>query len=225
MRFWNTPPTLSQDGDASDGVVDAKGSLKVTLTDRDGTTGAKVAATGSIAEGDNAFAVQAPVLGAKTGGKVITDTQGSIQQYLRGLIALLVAATGDAAASAAVPAAAGLFYNGSTWDRARTPNVFKRLASTAVTAGTPATIWTPSAGKKFRLLVIFLSNSAASQFIFLDNATEILRGTSLGAGAQMSVGTNQLGYTGLLSASADNPLKVDVTTSGNIAGFVAGTEE
>lgn len=49
-------------------------------------TRAKVGATGALAEGDNALAVQAPVLGATTGAAVVTDAVGTLQQYLRGLV-------------------------------------------------------------------------------------------------------------------------------------------
>lgn len=60
---------------------------------KDGTadTRVKVAATGSIAEGDAALAVQAPVLGVTTGAAVVTDAAGTIQQFLRGLVKLIVA--------------------------------------------------------------------------------------------------------------------------------------
>lgn len=54
-------------------------------------TRAKVAATGSVAEGDNALAVQAPVLGITTGAAVTTNANGTLQQYLRGLVTLFIA--------------------------------------------------------------------------------------------------------------------------------------
>lgn len=49
-------------------------------------TRAKVAASGSVAEGDSVLAVQAPVLGATSDAAVTTDTTGSLSGKLRGLI-------------------------------------------------------------------------------------------------------------------------------------------
>ena len=49
----------------------------VELKDGTADTRAKVAATGSVAEGDNALAVQVPVMGATTGAAVITDANGT----------------------------------------------------------------------------------------------------------------------------------------------------
>lgn len=63
----------------------------VELKDATDNTRAKVAATGAVAEGNNAVAVQAPVLGATTGAAIVTDANGTIQQYLRGLVKLLAA--------------------------------------------------------------------------------------------------------------------------------------
>src|SRR5271154_3473343 len=44
----------------------------------------------------------------------------------------------------------GMVFNGNTWDRLRTPNIFKTLSS--VTISSETTIWTPASGKKFRLM-------------------------------------------------------------------------
>jgi hypothetical protein len=69
-------------GDIEIGAVEGK----------DGTTDTrlKIGVVTAIAETDNAAAVQAPVLGVTSGAKVITDVAGTIQQYLRGLIHLLI---------------------------------------------------------------------------------------------------------------------------------------
>jgi hypothetical protein len=116
-------------------------------------------------------------------------------------------------------------FNGATWDRFRTPNVFKPFATTAITAGTGATLWTPAAGKKFRLMGWLVSSSAAGQLIFGDNAvgTVIARSELLAAGAASKCATGDLG-NGILSAAANNVLKIDGPT-GNVAGMVWGTEE
>lgn len=116
-----------------------------------------------------------------------------------------------------------LLVDGTTFDRQRTPKTFKPFASTAITAGTGATIWTPAAGKKFRLMGFWVSSSVAGQLIFGDNlvGTVIARSPLLQAAVvphPMSLGN------GILSAAANNVLKIDGPT-GNVAGMVYGTEE
>lgn len=115
-------------------------------------------------------------------------------------------------------------FNGAAWDRERTPNVFKPFASTAITAGTGATIWTPASGKKFRLMGYAISSSVAGQLIFGDNlvGTVIARSAAVAAAGIASDGGSW--RNGLLSALANNVLKLDGPT-GNVAGMVWGTEE
>lgn len=112
-------------------------------------------------------------------------------------------------------------FNGASWDRQRTPNVYKTVAAVAVTAGTPVTIWTPAAGKKFRLMGFHLGTTVAAGIILLDNAAEVLR---VLASAGVSFMSPELD-NGYLSTAANNPLKVNVTVTGNVSGFVYGTEE
>ena len=117
-------------------------------------------------------------------------------------------------------------YGGASWDRVRTPKIFKSFASTAITAGTGITLWTPTSGKKFRLLGCAISYSAAAQLIFGDNAvgTVILRSPTLAAAGIFILGAADLG-NGILSAAANNVLKLDATGSANAAGAVWGVEE
>ena len=77
----------------------------VEIKDATAATRAKVAASGSVAEGNNVLAVQAPVLGITTGTKVITDAAATVQQYLRGLVSLFEA--GAAATAAALGTTSG----------------------------------------------------------------------------------------------------------------------
>lgn len=118
----------------------------------------------------------------------------------------------------------GYAFTGAAWDRARSANVFKPIAAVAVVAGTPVTVWTPAAGKKFRLMGFMLSLSVAGSVLLLDNAggAEIVRTPLMAAGAGLA--SPPLG-NGALSAVANNVLKVDVTANGNVSGFVFGTEE
>ena len=113
-------------------------------------------------------------------------------------------------------------FGGSTWDRVRIPNVFKTIAGVAVTAGTPVNVWTPATGKKFRLMGYALGLTVAGAVILLDNTTEILRTAIKPANDGMS--SPPMG-NGILSAAANNILKVNVTATGTVHGFVFGTEE
>lgn len=70
-------------GDLEIGAVEMK-----NATD---DTRALVGVASAIAEGNNALAVQAPVLGVTTGAAVVTDAAGTLQQYLRGLVTLFIA--------------------------------------------------------------------------------------------------------------------------------------
>lgn len=113
-------------------------------------------------------------------------------------------------------------YNGSSWDRTRTSNVFKTLAAVAVTAGTPIAAWTPIAGKKFRLMGWCLSLSVAGSVIMKDATTELIRTPLMAAG----IGISSPGMgNGILSATVNNVLNIDVTASGSVSGYVFGTEE
>lgn len=107
----------------------------------------------------------------------------------------------------------------------RTSSVFKSLASTAITAGTGATIWTPAASRKFRVLGICISSSVAGQLLLGDNVvgTVIARSPTLAAGGVWVLGQGDLG-NGILSAAANNVLKIDGPT-GNVAGMVWGVDE
>jgi hypothetical protein len=111
-------------------------------------------------------------------------------------------------------------FNGTTWDRLRTPNTFKPLDVSAATA--EATIWTPAAGKKFRLMGFILATGVASTLTFKDNTG----GTTIfvaRAAADTPLVVN-LG-NGILSGAADRVLTVTRGTSATLVGTVFGTEE
>jgi len=129
-------------------------------------------------------------------------------------------------------------YNGATFDRLRTPNVFKTADASA--AGN-TTVWTPAAGKKFRLMKLLLSIDgtatlavAGSELItFNDSGTAIGVGfrVALAAAAVTSDTDVVIPYdmgNGYLSSAADNLLQINLGTAlnaGNIRVSVMGTEE
>lgn len=120
-------------------------------------------------------------------------------------------------------AAGSYLFNGGSFDRKRTPTQFIPIQNVAVTSGTAVTIWTPSSGKKFHLMGFAVSLSVAGYIIFEDNTTEFLRTPAMPAGSGIVNPANMgNGYT---STAANNVLKMDVSASGNINGFVFGTTE
>jgi hypothetical protein len=118
-----------------------------------------------------------------------------------------------------------MLWNGATWERARTPNIFKDLS--AVTITTITTLWTPSSGKKFRLMGGSLSASAAVSILLEDNAAGagnfIFRTPKLLADTPFTfvVGTGN----GKLSAAINQVLKATGSAAAAITGTLWGTEE
>lgn len=132
-------------------------------------------------------------------------------------------------------------FNGSTWDRPRTPSIFKQNSTSA--SGSTA-IWTPASGKKFRLMrfKIQVTDSATIAvaglltIALLDSATDlglshILAVPTTGGGANAiqdyDSGWIDLG-NGKLSSAANNPLNVNLSvalTAGVVNVIVCGTEE
>ena len=106
-----------------------------------------------------------------------------------------------------------------------TPDTFKIIDAVAITAGTPATVWTPAGGKKVRLLGWFLSSSAAAALELQDSgaAGTVIAQTPLLAAA----GTHDAPHLGegLVLAAADNTLNLDVTANSTVSGMVFGVEE
>lgn len=104
---------------------------------------------------------------------------------------------------------------------------FKRIPATAITAGTPATVWTPTSGKKFRLLGYSLGATvAAAQAFFVEGAGNTATGvaTPVLAIGGPPANSPHLG-DGYLGVAADGVLKIDVSASATIAGCVWGVEE
>lgn len=138
-------------------------------------------------------------------------------------------------------AAYQFLYNGTSFDRTRTPNTFKTVTATAT--GDTA-VWTPTSGKKVRLMryQIQISGNAAQavagdfDIVLRDATTAIGVGLTVyvpgaGAGAKPSDGLASgwvdLG-NGFLSAAANNVLNVNLSaalTAGKVRVVACGTEE
>ncbi|MGB8644038.1 MAG: hypothetical protein WCF84_02285 [Anaerolineae bacterium] len=133
------------------------------------------------------------------------------------------AALADAASNPTTPTIGAdvSAYNGATWDRLRIPNVFKDLNAAAI--GTIATVWTPTSGKKFRIMGGSISVSAAASVLLEDNSggNTVFRTPKLLADTPYSF---DLG-NGFLSAAANNVLKATSSAAANVTGTLYGVEE
>ena len=105
------------------------------------------------------------------------------------------------------------------------PDTFKNIDANALTAGTEEIVWTPESGKTIRLLGWKLSSSAAAARQFQDSAASgtIIAQTPVLAAAGID-DRESLGR-GVLLASPNNTLKIDVSANSTISGIVFGVEE
>jgi hypothetical protein len=143
---------------------------------------------------------------------------------ITGRLAAAVAA-GDALAKPTTsPIEAWLIgYNGATGDLVRVQSIRKDVATVAI--GTIATVWTPTSGKKFRLMGGSISVSAACSVLFENNAAGagnfIWRTPKLAADTPYNF---DLG-NGFLSPTIDHVLKATSSAAANLIGTLYGVEE
>ncbi len=95
---------------------------------------------------------------------------------------------------------------------------FIQLKAQAVTAGTPVSVFTPTSGKKFRILSYHLSLSVAGSILFEDTTgVEVLRTPLLPSATGQAAPSMGNGY---LSSAANNQLFLDVSASGSVSGWI-----
>lgn len=115
-----------------------------------------------------------------------------------------------------------LGYNGTTWDFVRLQTF--RVDLSAVTITTIATVWTPTTGKKFRLMGGSISVSAAVSVLFEDNAAGagnfVWRTPKLLADTPYNF---DLG-NGKQSATINQVLKATSSAAATITGTLYGVE-
>ncbi|SRR5579884_2305819 len=100
---------------------------------------------------------------------------------------------------------------------------FIQLQAVAITHATPVDVYTPTAGKKFRILSYHISTTVAGSIQFEDGTgNEVLRTPLLAASTPS--GSGEMG-NGILSAAANNHLFLDVTVTGNVSGWIGICEE
>ena len=114
-----------------------------------------------------------------------------------------------------------LVYNGATWDRVRTANKFGDMSAVSITS--IATVYTPTSGKKFRLMGGCISVSAACSVLFEDNTAgnTVFRTPKLLADTPYNFDL----ANGFLSAAANNVLKATASAAAAITGTLLLCEE
>lgn len=126
-------------------------------------------------------------------------------------------------------------FNGSTFDRVRVASVFKTVIATALGL---TTVWTPAAGKSFRLMgyTISVAGTLAATGVELIKLVDNIVGNVISQHQATVTITTPTGDTqigadlgqGFLSAAVNNVLKVNLGTAmatGGVAVNVWGTEE
>lgn len=166
------------------------------------------------------------VLGATTGAKVITDANGTIQQYLRGLVHLLItlfpAALGQGTMAQSLrvvlpsdQAAVPTKDAGPSWTSAHGVSGVPFTSADAQTAA--AVTSAPTAGQKIVVTDLFVSNNSAVaiQFTFVEetSATVIFGPVALAAGTCAQFTPRSRGWK---LPVADKKLMVDASAAGNI---------
>lgn len=173
-----------------------------------------------------------------TSGQLLAVTFGGAATAIGGNTAGSASVSGGALVGINT-VAFGYAFNGATFDALRTPTKLKTVTATA--AGNTA-LWTPAAGKKFRLMRLIVMVTANASFAVAgleevtlqDSATDVGFGVSFfvpGAAGAL-VGEQNSGWldlgNGFLSSTANNVLNVNLGTAlatGEIRVFAVGTEE
>lgn len=120
-----------------------------------------------------------------------------------------------------VPLPVGLYaWDGAAWTRFYVAS--QRIDQNAVDIHAITTVWTPAAGKSFRLLGGSISMSAAVSVLFEDNGAGnyIWRTPVLVANAPYNF---DLGPEGYLASAAGNVLKATGSGAGTLTGVLYGT--
>lgn len=134
-------------------------------------------------------------------------------------------AIGDAHGGASIATQAGYGYAGSTgFDRMRVGKIYKYIEFLNLADNTATTVWTPAAGRKFRLMAVQISASAASILHLRDGAGGTIFHTQRTAGIDSKAFDFGNGY---ISSTANNVLEILNKSAATINVWVTawGTEE
>jgi hypothetical protein len=112
-------------------------------------------------------------------------------------------------------------YDGSAWVPQLTPTVFKPLSAVLITGET--TIWTPTGGKKFRVMGFVITQTVLTGNVTIRDNTAgttilVIPAAPVGQSQNISLGN------GILSGAINNVLTAQGVATEVISGFVYGQE-
>lgn len=117
-------------------------------------------------------------------------------------------------------------FAGASFDRVRVGKTYKYIEYLNLPTATATTIWTPSAGKKFRLMGVQFGASAAAQCALRDGTAG--SGTAFHMFKVGGADTKDFSFgNGYLSSAANNVLEIYNVTGSTVSVWVTawGTEE
>lgn len=200
----------------------------ITLLLATGTSATSI--QGAIADG-NAIAGKPVLIGASDGTNVqhlLAETTGQLRTglYNSAGTAFSMASPSDILTNSAnglsVMAYSVLYdATAANWERQRVTNSF--IVLNAINTNAEIAAWTPTSGKKFNLMGMWIVGSVAGNYVFRDNTggTTIALAPSGagGSGVYCSLGN------GKLSAAANNVLTAQGPLTSTLSGMLFGTEE
>lgn len=176
------------------GGADATGSLRPVRTEADGKQASSIYGKGA-AEGDTALLAESAAAGNLR--VVLYSGTGPITK----------AGPSDALAnsiSTLTVMAVPMLWNGAAYERERPVTMLKTAQGSAVASGADLAVWTPAAGKKFRLRSLRARASAAGRYEVRDGTGTVIAFVYLEANRWTEL--LRLEANGYLSAAANNAL-------------------
>ena len=154
--------------------------------------------------------------GLLANGNYVWDATGLVWNRMRSANSVADATTGTT-----TPSSIPYGFNGATFDRIRVGKVYKYIEYLNLPTSTSTTVWTPSSGKKFRLMGVSISTSASVHLHLRDSGTIFHTVRPLATTATFDFGN------GYLSALVGNVLEIrnDSGTTTNVWVTAWGTEE
>lgn len=222
------PGTVVAADEVNDGTL---GSVKVQYVKimdgtLDGTTKAAVGASGlAVSAAQNgAWSVSVSTLSAAApSGKATAPGVGAfVSDGSAWQPAVSPVGAGTSTAGSGLVAHANYLHNGTTFERQRTPSVWKDLSA----SGVLATAWSPASGKTVRFMGGHVSAASGVSLLFEDNAQGnfVFRTPVLQANTPFSFALGN----GIPMSGANRTLKVTQVPNSpvvQITGTVFGTEE
>lgn len=114
-------------------------------------------------------------------------------------------------------------WNGQAFSRQRSPSTFININALSIAA--EATIWTPAAGRKFRLMGYVLESGTIGGNVLLKDNTGGTTRLIVPFGAANGVIVSPPMGNGILSAAVNNVLTATGTATQTLSGYVFGCEE